>query len=253
MSEDRSHLPQLASYSNAVVHSVEWLFEPCWKGDRLMARVEGGRVTLTDGFGKPADEAFAEAAEVLAPMVDADEALIDGIWTNQPFIGEGSAARHLADAIREEGLQDELPDPVANEPRRAFVALDLVELDGQRLHDVPYLERRRLLASVIEDSVRVRVSPAVGQPHPHWVHAWRLNGFDHYIAKHINSRYRPGEIAEDWLQIGTAPGRGPTTMGRLFGQRPGKVVHIEDTGRTTDDGRTTTSGKVAAKEKAKRR
>lgn len=238
MSEDRSHLPQLASYSNAVVHSVEWLFEPCWKGDRLMARVEDGQVTLTDGFGKPADEAFAEAAEVLAPVVDADQALIDGIWTNQPFIGEGSAARHLADAIAEEGLQDELPDPIENEPRRAFVALDLVELDGQRLHDVPYLERRRLLASVIEEGVRVRVSPAVGQPIPHWVHAWRSNGFDFYIAKHVNSRYRPGEISEDWLQIGTAPGRGPTTVGRLFGQRPGKVVHIDD------DVRTTTAGKA---------
>jgi bifunctional non-homologous end joining protein LigD len=233
MSEDRSRLPQLPTYSNAVVGSVEWLFEPCWKGDRLMARVEGERVTLTDGFGKPADETFAEAAEVLEPMVDAEEALIDGIWTNQPFIGAGSAARHLAEAIAEEGLQDELPDPIENEQRRAFVALDLIELDGQPLHDVPYLERRRLLASVVEESVRVRVSPAVRLPIRNWLHAWGSNGFDFYIAKHMNSRYRPGEVADDWLQIPTQPGRGPSPVGRLFGQRPGKVVHIEDDGRTT--------------------
>jgi ATP-dependent DNA ligase len=209
-----------------------------------MARVERGRVSLTDGFGKPADEAFAEAAEVLEPMVDADGALIDGIWTNQPFVGEGSAARHLADAIAEEGLQDELPDPIANETRRAFVALDLVELDGQRLHDVPFLERRRLLGSVVEENVRVRVSPAIRLPIEHWVQAWRMNGFDFYIAKHMNSRYRPGEIADDWLQIGTAPGRMPTTVGRLFGQRPGKVVYIEDDGRST-------AAKATAKAKAK--
>jgi len=250
MSEDRSHLPQLASYSNAVVHSVEWLFEPCWKGDRLMARFEHGRVSLTDGFGAPSDEAFAEVAEVLEPMIDADQALIDGIWTNQPFIGEGSAARHLADAIAEEGLQDELPDPIANETRRAFVALDLVELDGQKLHDIPFLERRRLLASVVDENVRVRVSPAVRLPIEHWVHAWRMNGFDFYIAKHMNSRYQPGEIAEDWLQIGTAPGRQPTTVGRLFGQRPGKVVYIEDDGQSTG---ARPKAKEKAKEKAKGR
>jgi bifunctional non-homologous end joining protein LigD len=228
MSEDRSHLPQLASPSNAVVQSVEWLFEPCWKGDRMMARVFDGRVTLTDGQGEPVDGPFAEAAEVLEPMVDADQALIDGIWTSQPFIGEGSAARHLADAIAEEGLEDELPDPIEAETRRAFVALDLVELDGQPLHDVPYLERRRLLASVVEENVRVRVSPAVRLPIRNWLHAWRSNGFDFYVAKHMNSKYRPGEIAEDWLQISTEPMRMPSAAGRLFGQRPPKVVHIDD-------------------------
>jgi bifunctional non-homologous end joining protein LigD len=228
MSQDRSQLPQLATHSNAVVQSVEWLFEPCWTGDRLMARVDDGRVTLTDGRGEPADEAFAEAAEVLEPMIDADQAFIDGIWTSQPFIGEGSAARHLAEAIAEEGLQEELPDPIEAETRRAFVALDLVELDGQRLHDVPYLERRRLLASVVEENVRVRVSPAVRLPIRNWLHAWRTNGFDFYVAKHVNSKYRPGEIAEDWLQISTAPMRMPSTAGRLFGQRPRKVAHIDD-------------------------
>jgi ATP-dependent DNA ligase len=235
MSEDRSDLPQLATHSNAVVQSVEWLFEPCWKGDRLMARIEDGRVTLTDGRGEAADADFAEAAEVLEPMVDADRALIDGIWTSQPFIGEGSAARYLADAIAEEGLQDELPDPIESETRRAFVALDLVELDGQQLHEVPYLERRRLLASVVEENVRVRLSPAVRLPLRNWLHAWRSNGFEHYVAKHVNSKYRPGEINEDWLQISTAPTRMPSTAGRLFGQRPPKQAQISDAQPTSAD------------------
>ena len=62
-----------------------------------------------------------------------------------PFIGVGSAAQHLAEAIAEEGLTDEVPDPIENEPRRAFVAIDLVELDGEPLHDIPFMERRRLL------------------------------------------------------------------------------------------------------------
>jgi bifunctional non-homologous end joining protein LigD len=228
MSEDRSNLPQLTTHSDAVITSVEWLFEPAWRGDRLMARVHDGTVTLTDELGEPAGDAFAEAEEVLAPAIDADDALLDGVWTSMPFLGEDSAARHLADAIAEEGLEDELPDPIENEQRRAYVAFDLVELDGQVLHDVPYLERRRLLTSIVAEDVRVRVSPAVRNPIAHWLHAWRLNGFTHYVAKHVNSRYHPGEVAEDWLEVSTSERRGPSAMGRLVGARPKKVARIHD-------------------------
>jgi bifunctional non-homologous end joining protein LigD len=227
MSDDRSRLPQRATFADAVVQGVDWLFEPCWMGDRLMARVERGRVSLTDRQGRAADEAFAEAAEVLGPAVDAEGALIDGIWTSQPFVGEGSPARHLAEAIAEEGLADELPDPIESETRWAFVALDLVELDGQPLHDIPYLERRRLLDSVIDANIRVRVSPAVRLPINIWIDAWRSNGFDHYVAKHVNSRYRPGEVAADWLRIPIEPDGG---QGGLFGRRrrrSGRVIDLD--------------------------
>lgn len=228
MKVEQQDLPQKPTPSDAVVRSIEWMFEPAWKGERLMARVRDGRVTITDENGEPAPRDLDEAVEVLEPVIDADEALIDGIWTNMPFVGEGSAARHLADAIAEEGLVDELPDPIENEPRRAFVAVDLVELDGQPLHDIPYLERRRLLASVVEENIRVRITPAVRLPIQNWLLGWRAAGFQHYVAKHVNSRYRPGEVTEEWLQISTAERRGPSQVARLLGARPKKVLHIED-------------------------
>ncbi len=228
MSEDRTTLPQLTTPSDAVITSVEWLFEPAWRGDRLLARIHDGSVTLTDELGERAGDDFAEAQEVLAAALDADDALIDGVWTSMPFLGEHSAARHLAVAIAEEGLEGEVPDPIVNESRRAYVAFDLVELDGQVLHDVPYLERRRLLTSVVAEDVRVRVSPAVRNPVAHWLHAWRLNGFSHYVAKHVNSRYHPGEVADDWLEVSTDERRGPSAVGRLVGARPKKVARIHD-------------------------
>lgn len=225
---DEPVLPQLTTPSDAVITSVEWLFEPAWRGERLLARVRNGRVTLTDRTGDPAGPELAEAEEVIAAAVDADEALLDGVWTSMPFLGVDSAARHLADAIAEEGLADELPDPLETETRRAFVAIDLVELDGQSLEDVPYLERRRLLSSVVAEDVRVRVTPAVRNPVASWLNAWRANGFSHYVAKHVNSRYHPGEVAEDWLEVATAERRGPSQMGRLIGARPKKVARIHD-------------------------
>ena len=225
-------LPQLATYAAVVITSVDWLFEPYWSGDRLIARLHGGRVTLTDEAGEPAGPEFAEAAELLAAAIYADAAVIDGVWSAQPFVGDGSHARRLADSLAEtlaeEGREEEVPDPAELETRRAFVAFDLVELDGRSLAEIPYQERRRLLVSVLAENVRVRISPAVKQPLGPWLHAWRGNGFTHYVAKHVNSRYRPGERVEDWLIVSAAAERGPSMVGRMFGQRPRKLRRIED-------------------------
>ena len=220
-------LPQVASNDIAVISSVEWLYEPCWNGDRLVARIEEGSVRLTNRMGEPAT-GYDELASVLPTVVDADAAVLDGVWTAQPFIGVGSAAAHLAEAIEEEGLAGTVPDPRETERARAYIAIDLVELDGEPLHEVPYLERRRLLESVISETSQVRVTPSVTRPVEHWVAAWRQAGFTHHIAKHQNGRYRPGERTEDWIRLSNEPEMPPGLVARMFGQRPRKVRHITD-------------------------
>ena len=220
-------LPQHATLAEVVITSVDWLFEPYWSGDRLVARLANGRVTLTDAEGEPAGPEFADAATELATAIDAESAVIDGVWTAQPFMGVGGA-RRWAETLAEEGLVEEAPDPISMETRRAFVAIDVVELDGQSLADVPYQERRRLLNSIIDENIRVRVSPAVKQPIRAWLHAWRGHGFTFYVAKHVNSRYRAGEYADDWLILSAEPEKGPSIVGRMFGQRPKKLRRIED-------------------------
>lgn len=225
---DTSRLPQLATRSDTIVASVEWLFEPAWRGDRLLARVTDGAARLTDRLGAAVDDEHREAREVIGPSVAAEQAVLDGVWTAQPFVGDGSAARHWAETLAEEGLAGEVPDPVANETRRAFVVFDLIELDGELLHEVPYQERRRLLSSVVEENVRVRISPAVRLPIDPWLLAWRANGFTHYVAKHMNSRYHPGEVTEDWIEISAAHEHGPSIFGRMFGQRPKRRRFIGD-------------------------
>jgi ATP-dependent DNA ligase len=228
VTEDEPVLPQRARAANAVVASVEWLFEPAWRGDRLLARYDTGRVGLTDEEGRSADDRFPEAAEILGNAILANQALIDGIWTAQPFIGDGSAARHWADTLESEGLADEIPDPIERERRRAFVAIDLIELDGELLHEIPFQERRRILESVLDEGVQVRVSPTVKQPISAWLVGWRANGFSHYLAKHQNSRYHPGEVNDDWLQISVAaePVRG--MVSRMFGMRDEKPRRISE-------------------------
>jgi bifunctional non-homologous end joining protein LigD len=223
MSVTQATLPQRPTSSEVVVESIEWMFEPAWKGVRLMARLHGGRISITDEHGEPAPPELAEAAQLLEQVIDADQALIDGIWTSMP----------LAD----EGVIGEARDRIGEERQPTFVAVDLVELDGQRLHDVPYLERRRLLESVIAEQSRVRVSQAVRQPIQSWLPAWRALGFEHYLAKHVNSRYRPGEVSEQWLRISTAGQPQRSLVDLLLGARQRKLPRIADDG-TPPTGRT---------------
>ena len=210
---------------DASIPGIDWFVEPCWKGQRLLARFQGGRVRLTDVEGKPAETQFGDAAKLLEVAIDADQALIDGSWTGMPFVGVGSAAREWARTLAGNAKAQKPPvDPASLEKRRAFVAWDLVELDGQLLHDIPYQERRRLLESVIVEGPQVRVSPTVRPPLRGWIGAWRADGFTHYVAKAPNSRYKPGEIAADWLQISVVSDKLPTMLERVFGSQSGKLA-----------------------------
>ncbi|HEY8169908.1 MAG TPA: hypothetical protein VIH24_02270 [Candidatus Limnocylindria bacterium] len=183
------YLPQRAVPANAEVVSVEWLFEPHWPGDRIIARIEGDRAILTDAAGQPVGP---EVAPTLSAGVSAGSAVIDGVWM----------ARALGDG-----------------DNRAFVAVDLLELDGEDLTVLPFQERRRLLESIIVANDDVRLSPVVKHPVARWLDAWRANGFSHYLAKHQNSRYLAGEENEQWLDLSLAPDAPAGILAGMFGRR----------------------------------
>jgi len=197
-------LPQQPTPARAEIASVEWLFEPFWPGERLIAVIADGGATVTDDAGAPVDAERREVGELVRAAVRAERAVVDGVWTAQPFLAEAADA-----------------------DRRAFVAVDLLDLDGEPLLDVPLQERRRLLESVVDERVQVRVSPAVKQPISGWLLGWRENGFTHFVAKHQNARYAPGERTDDWLKVDL---RAPSSGGfvaRLVGSRE-RVRRIRD-------------------------
>jgi ATP-dependent DNA ligase len=220
-------IPQRLTVAAAEIASVEWLFEPYWPGDRLMARIDHGTVVLTDELGGPAGADAAELASILSAGVMAAQAVIDGVWSAQPFVGDGSPARAWAETLAQEGLVAEVPDPLEAERRRAFVAVDLVEVDEQALQDVPFQERRRLLESLIDPGVQLRLSPVVKHPLLGWLLGWRANGFTHYVAKHMNSRYLPGERNDDCLKLRIESPTAPGMMARLTGSRE-RIRRIRD-------------------------
>ena len=86
----------------------------------------------------------------------------------------------------------------------AFVATDLLWLDGQSLVAFPLLERKRHLASVLEESHLVRVTVFVRPSTVATLVAWGTLGLRDLSYRAANSRYLPGVANPDWA-IGTAP------------------------------------------------
>lgn len=202
---DRPVLPQHATDERVEIDSVEWLFEPDWPGQRLIASVEDGEVGLTDVAGAPVHDR-TDAAALLSRAVRSRQATLDGMWTPQPYLDEDGGTGE----------------------REVFVAIDLLELDGEPLLDVPLQERRRLLGSVLEEGLRVRISPAVKQPAGGWMAGWRRSGFRHYLARHQNGRYHPGGRTDDWLRIPLEAPAEPGLVRRFIGARGRGPRRIRD-------------------------
>ena len=82
----------------------------------------------------------------------------------------------------------------------AFVAVDLLWIDDQSLLDVPLLERKRVLESVLRESELVRVGVYVRPPIDPWIGSWRTMGFRRMSFRGANSRYVPGAKNREWAQ-----------------------------------------------------
>jgi ATP-dependent DNA ligase len=83
----------------------------------------------------------------------------------------------------------------------AFVAIDLLSIDGQALFDLPLLERKRQLDSLIGVSQYARVTPYARPPVAQWLNSWKSAGFRGVVLKAANSRYRPSDVAGKWAVI----------------------------------------------------
>ena len=82
-----------------------------------------------------------------------------------------------------------------------FIAVDLLRVDGTSLLDVPLLERKRLLESVVAPGPLVRTSTHVRPPIDSWIATWKSLGLRGGILKAANSRYVPGDRHIEWRLV----------------------------------------------------
>lgn len=185
------------------------IVEPLWSGTRILVHYQAAsagreRLIRTFGaFGAPVQIEDADVASALRESVAADDAVIDGVITTQALRGGSGAAPILEPSrglLRSTGVDTVRRDAYEN-PALAFVGIDLLYVDGQTLVDLPLLERKRLLESVLITGDRVRISAFVRPPIEGWLVSWKAAGFDGVMLKAANSRYEPGGNTYEWRRI----------------------------------------------------
>jgi hypothetical protein len=222
--DPREWRPQTVK-SSRYAEVVDPILEPLWSGVRVLVHFtesehedEWGQVVVVDEYGDDATFDAPQAVDQLRRAIRARSAVIDGIMTREATAGGENVAVGLFPTINPlrkfflggsaaESDVKYAPRGPRKEGPPAFVAVDLLSIDGQNLFDVALLERKRLLESLIEESELVRVSPWVRPPVRTWFNTWRSAGLRGLIMKGSNSRYRPGEETSEWALVERMPRR----------------------------------------------
>lgn len=199
---------------------AEPVVEPLWSGLRVIAAAQrDAGVLLHEGEDLLGHEELTHAlTQAVAPR--ASGVILDAYITKQisgedtgvrsgimpmPSVGRLLARSLVGGRILDRAQQ--LEDDRAERAGQRFeeedpvnlVAVDLLWIDGEWLLDVPLLERKRLLGAVLPGDPTVRASMYVRPPIETWIGSWRAQGFRGLAFKAANSRYRPGEVAPDWI------------------------------------------------------
>jgi ATP-dependent DNA ligase len=178
--------------------SVNHLFEPSWGGRRALAfigpatRPGSGDLRLVDEGGVVAPT-LPELAG-LASRLDARSAVLDGELV----------------VVDPAGRADEAELGRRLEGRRgrpaAYLAFDLLHLDGRSLLGLPLVRRRELLRKVLRPGDEVVAVPAI-QGEGQALHAAVVaQGLAGMLAKVRTSPYLPGTRSRLWRFIPAQPG-----------------------------------------------
>jgi len=193
------------------------IIEPLWIGVRSLAGVDPDGAAIVDEDGVVV-EGFDDITDSMVEVLQAGGLVLDGFLTRQAtqpaglvgawsdetptmgsFIGlrknravDTLKLREGALAARDFSVEDDI----------SYVATDLLWIDDTSLIDIPLLERRRILESVLGESDLVRIGAFIRPPIMSWVGSWKAQGFDGLTYKAANSRYHPGEMTKDWAISG---------------------------------------------------
>jgi bifunctional non-homologous end joining protein LigD len=183
-------------------------------GRRVILRVDGGRVTITDGHGA---ELSVPRLRDLGPSLGATQVLLDG----------------------------ELVGPT---DRAELWIGDLLHLDGRDTCRLPFRERRALLERLPLDGRHWKLAPIFHGGGAEVLAAAGQQGLPGVVGKDADSAYEPGRRSEHWLEVptevaggarsrpqSTAPGpRTAAGVGRARLTNPDKVLYPL-TGTTKSD------------------
>ena len=177
----------LATLTDAPFDDPEWVFETKWDGNRMVAVIERGRVTLYSRNGRIVSGNYMPIAKALEKV--RHDAVIDGELVALDPKGI-SRFQLLQNALR-------------TSANLRYFMFDLMALDGEDLRQLPLIERKARLKPIVP---RDRLLSFSSHRRTHGLRYFKeaeSEGLEGIMAKRARSVYLSGARSTGWLKIKT--------------------------------------------------
>ncbi|HWR85437.1 MAG TPA: ATP-dependent DNA ligase [Rhodoglobus sp.] len=169
-------------------------YEPKWDGFRAIASVDGDDVVLDSRGSKPLTRYFPELVAELTRQLRVPVVLDGEIVVRSPS-GAGERLDWEALSQRIHPAESRIKR-LAEETPAAFVAFDLLYLDGRSLLDEPFSVRRAVLeelGSTLEDPLHITQTTLDADLARRWLAEFEGAGLDGVVAKPLDGLYTPNK------------------------------------------------------------
>src|SRR3954469_25039316 len=183
-----TYRPMLATLAEDVPRGAGWEFEVKWDGYRAIATVSQSETVLTSRNGNDLTTRFEQVAKEIAKAVKTPDCVLDG-----EVCALDDSGRSSFSAMQ----QGKAGTPLV------YYAFDVLEVEGEPLVDLPFVERRKRLEALLDrrnKTVRLSETFDDGRALYEAAKEQRLEGI---MAKRLDSRYLPGKRTRDWLKVKT--------------------------------------------------
>lgn len=180
-------LPQLATLTDEVFDSDEWVFETKYDGYRSIIQVNKGKVELVSRNGISFNKKYE-------PLVDAFASIKDDVVLDGEIVVEDSKGKsHF------QWLQYFADNP--DRGKLKCYVFDILYFNGFDLTGLELLQRKRILEALLPQSDEIIYSKhIVGKGTKALKEAEKAEG-EGLIAKKIASTYHVNKRSKDWLKI----------------------------------------------------
>ena len=189
--------PMLAEGGGTPFDDPTWWFEPKLDGIRALAELSTGDTTLRTRGGNDVTPKYPEL-HMLHELVDQVNAVVDG-----EIVAFDEDGKNSFQTLQQRmNLQSEREiKRIASQIPVAFVAFDLLWLDGNDVTSLTLEQRRELLELIVEPDHRLQVTTHVEGSGVDLVETARSLGLEGVMAKRTGSAYLPGRRSEHWRKI----------------------------------------------------
>jgi len=179
--------------------SEDWVFEIKWDGVRAIVYKENNNITIQSRNGNDITRLYPEIViAVKKSLRESKSTILDGeiVVLNEKGIPDFHTHQHRMHIQN----QHEIMSLSVKNPA-TYYAFDILNENGKNVENLGYLQRRRILASILKINDTIRISEYIEKKGTRIQASSKELNLEGIVAKHKQSVYREGIRSRDWLKI----------------------------------------------------